>query len=101
MRRQFTTFIHSFIHLFIHSFIQTISITPLQVHYYSEALPTQHKYCAGISRRSATGNCELRTCPRPYVAARARVEPMTLRTKDVDSTNAPHTPSYKINIAFQ
>ena len=29
----------------------------------------------------------------PYVAARAGVEPMTLRTKDVDSTNAPPTPS--------
>ena len=28
----------------------------------------------------------------PYVAARARVEPMTLRRKGVDSTNAPHTP---------
>ena len=28
------------------------------------ALPTQHVYYAGVSRRSATGNCELRTCPR-------------------------------------
>src|SRR6218665_300725 len=27
-----------------------------------------------------------------YGAARAGVEPMTLRTKGVDSTNAPHTP---------
>ena len=26
----------------------------------------------------------------PYVAARAGVEPMTLRTKGIDSTNAPH-----------
>src|SRR6218665_2864436 len=41
-----------------------ISIAPLQVHVYSEALPTQHEYCAGVSRRSATGNCELRTCQR-------------------------------------
>src|SRR6218665_4136180 len=31
-------------------FIQTISIAPLQVHFYSEALPTQHGYCAGVSR---------------------------------------------------
>src|SRR6218665_3041461 len=37
-----------------HSFIQTIYIAPLQVHFYSEALPTQHGYCAGVSRRSAT-----------------------------------------------
>src|SRR6218665_120226 len=40
------------------SFIQTISIAPLEVHYYSEALTTQHGYCVGVSRRSAKGNCE-------------------------------------------
>ena len=28
----------------------------------------------------------------PYVATRAGVEPMTLRTKGVNSTNTPHTP---------
>jgi len=44
--------------------IQTISIARLQVHFYSEALPAQHGYCARVSRRSATGSCELRTCPR-------------------------------------
>jgi len=44
----------------IHSFIQAISTAPLQVHYYSEVLPTQHEYCAGISRQSASGNCERR-----------------------------------------
>jgi len=57
-------FIHSFIHTFIHSFIHAISIAPLQVHYYSEALPTQHGYCVGVSPRSATGICEWSTCPR-------------------------------------
>src|SRR6218665_39703 len=31
-------------------FIHAISIAPLQVHYHSEALPTQYGYCAGISR---------------------------------------------------
>ena len=42
-----------------HSFIHAISIAPLQAQYYSEVLPTQHGYCAGISRLSATGgNCE-------------------------------------------
>jgi len=51
--------------MIIHSFIQAISIALPQVLYYSEAIPTQQKYCAGISRRSATGNCERRTCPRP------------------------------------
>ena len=47
-----------------HSFIQAISIAPLQVRYNTEALPTQHRYWAGVSRRSATDNCELRTCKR-------------------------------------
>jgi len=36
----------------IDSFIQTNSRAPLQVHYYSEGLPTQHGYCVGGSRRS-------------------------------------------------
>jgi len=44
----------SFLHSFVHSFIQTISIAPLQVHFCSEALPTQHGYCTGVSRQSAT-----------------------------------------------
>jgi len=51
--------------------MEAISIAPLQVHYYSEALPTQHGYCARISRRSATGNCEWRTCSKSL-----RGEPM-------------------------
>src|SRR6218665_816193 len=49
---------------FLQTFIQAISIVPLQAHYYSEALPTPHGYCAGVSRLSATGNCKRRTCPR-------------------------------------
>jgi len=44
--------------LFIHSFIQASSIAPLKVHYYSEVLPTQHRYCTGVLHRSATGNCK-------------------------------------------
>ena len=51
-----------------YSFIQATSIAPLQVYYYPDA-------------------------PQgPYVAARAGVEPMTLRTRGVDSTNASPTP---------
>ena len=55
-------------------FIQAISIALLQVHYYSEALPTQHGYCVGVSRRSATGNCEWRT----------------VRTKGAELANSHH-----------
>src|SRR6218665_4028462 len=54
---------HSFIHSFIHSG-HFYNASPNRLLAYSEALPTQHGYCAGVSRRSATGNCELRTCPR-------------------------------------
>src|SRR6218665_1021894 len=42
--------------LCIHSFIHAIYVAPLQVHYYSEVLPTQHGCCAGVSCRSTTGN---------------------------------------------
>jgi len=36
------------------SFIHSISIAPLQVHYYSEALLTQHRYCVGVSQATAS-----------------------------------------------
>jgi len=48
---------------YIQSFTQAIhSKVSLQVHYYTEALPTQHGYCVRVSRRSATGNSTWRTC---------------------------------------
>ena len=77
------------IHSFFHS---STCIAPLQVCHYSEALPTQHGVYARVSPRSATGQCELRTCPRAlaYVAARAGFEPTTLQsTAGFDFTNAP------------
>ena len=89
-------------HISVHSCIQTISIAPLQVRYYSEALPTQHGYWAGVSRRSATGNCELRTCPLqgPNVAARAGFEPTTLQSKGFDSTNAPPSSTSSLSYLY-
>jgi len=39
---------------FVRPFIQAISIAPLRVHYYSEALPSQQGYYVGVSRRSVT-----------------------------------------------
>ena len=48
--------VHDVAHLwvkdFIHSFILAISIAPLQVHYYSEMLSTQHGYCVKVSHWS-------------------------------------------------
>jgi len=42
-------------------FNPAISIAPLQLNYYSEALQTQHWHCVGVSCQSATRNCEWRT----------------------------------------
>ena len=94
----------SYFHLFYHivvvpysvhdnvSFIQAISIAPLQVHYYTEALPTQHRYYVEVSLRSTAGNCKWRTCPRSLRGARPGFEPATLRTKGDEFTNEPPRP---------
>src|SRR6218665_832912 len=69
----------------IHSFISGISIVPLQVRYYSEALPTEHGCCVGVSLRTANKGL----AQGPYLADRAGFEPTTLRTKGDESTNEP------------
>ena len=73
---------------FIHSFRLFLYTAPLQVHYYSEALPTQHGYCV---EGCATGNKGL--AQGLYEAVRAGFELATLRTKDVDSINEPAHPN--------
>ena len=50
-----------------------ISIVPLQVHYYSEALPTMSKYHAKALQAIASEGL----VQGPYVAARAGFEPTT------------------------
>jgi len=75
--------------IFNHSFILAISIAPPQAHYYSEALPTQHGYYVGVSRRSAQATVGKELAQGPYVAARAGVEHTTLRLRVIDLTNAP------------
>src|SRR6218665_3426962 len=88
----------SFIHSFIQSLIQAVSTAPLQVHYYSEALSTHHGYCAGLSRRSATGNCERRTCPRALRgglrASLTHDSPNERRPLCQCATHANHTLAY-------
>jgi len=79
-----------------HSLIQTSSIAPLQVHYYSEALPTQHGYCVGEFHAEAShGTAREGRTQGPYVMARAGSEPTTLRTKGDESTctNEPPRPT--------
>src|SRR6218665_208446 len=82
------------IHSFIHS---AISIAPLQVLYYSEALPTTARilYRRFTPKRKATVGKGL--AQGPYMAARAGVEPTTLRLKAIDSTKAPPCPTYVFN----
>src|SRR6218665_2693782 len=66
----------------------------------SEALPTTAiDTVSEFTRRSATGNCRQRTCPRSlaYMAARVGFEPTTLRSNGVVSTNAPPCPMSRPN----
>jgi len=83
----------SFIHSFIHP---AISIAPLQVLYYSEALQATARiaYYIGVSRRSAQATVGKGLDQGPYMAARAGVEPTTLRLKEIVSTKAPPRPCY-------
>ena len=76
-------------HSFIHSFILVISITPLQVLYYSEALPTTARILYRSFTPSAQATAGKGLAQGPYVTARAGVEPTTLRLKVIASTNAP------------
>src|SRR6218665_2031321 len=79
--------------VYFHSFIH-ISLAPLQVLYYSEALPTTARiYCIGVSRRSAQATAGTGLAQGPYVTARAGVEPTTLRLRVIASANAPPCPS--------
>src|SRR6218665_1409578 len=88
--RDLNLFIHSFIHSFVHSFILVISIAPLQVLYYTQRLSRlQHGYCIGVSSGSAQAIVGKGVAQGPYEAARAGVEPTTLRLKVTDSTKTP------------
>ena len=87
------------IHLqYFHSFIPAISIAPLQVLYYSEALPTTARipYRSFTPKRTGNGTGK-GLAQGPYVAARAWVEPTTLRLKVIVSTKAPPRPTFLSN----
>jgi len=76
--------------LTVHSLIPNISVAPLQVHYYSEALPTtiidtvSEFTCQALQATTSEG---LAQCP--YMAARAGFESTTLQSKGIASTNYP------------
>src|SRR6218665_1444769 len=54
---------------------------------------SQQGYCIGVSRRCAQATAGKRLAKGPYVAARAGVEPTTLRLKVIVSTKAPPCPT--------
>src|SRR6218665_564514 len=83
----------------IHSFrLQCISIAPLKVHYYSEALLSPDTARIGLLCRSFTPKLhrQLRVKDLPKVpmwVARAGFEPAIVSTKGAESTNEPPRPT--------
>ena len=77
----------------IHSFIQTIFRALLQIHYYSQVLPTQHGYCVRVSRQSATGNCEWKICRRsPMWRLERDSNPPPFKQKAMNLPMSHHAP---------
>jgi len=66
-----------------------ISKARLQVHYYSEVLPTQHGYYVGVSRMKRHRQLRVKDFPK---VSRAGFIPVTLRTKGDEPTNEPPRP---------
>src|SRR6218665_1974849 len=87
--------------IIIHSFILDISIAPLQVHYYSEALPTaalilcQSKHAKALQTTVSEGLAQ-----GPYVAARVGFRPATLRTQGTELTAEPPCPTIYCDVCI-
>ena len=79
--------VYSFIHS-VHFYSASFSPLLLQRRY-----RLQHVYCIGVSRRSAQATISKGLNQDPYVAARAGVEPTTLRLRIIELTNAQQRPT--------
>jgi len=55
--------------LFYYAFIQVISVAPLQVHYYSKALSTQHVYVSEFHAEAPQATAREGLAQSPYMAA--------------------------------
>src|SRR6218665_990937 len=75
----------------IHSLIPVISIAPLQVHYYSKAIPTTALIL--LTRRNATGNLS-------EGLLQVEFEPATLRTRGTELTAEPPRPKVPPHCRF-
>src|SRR6218665_2523741 len=80
------------IHSFIHSFMPFLK-RPFKSSTTQRHSRLQHGYCIGVSRLSAQTTAGKGLAQGPYMAARAGVEPTTLRLKAIDSTKAPPCPT--------
>src|SRR6218665_3520329 len=71
----------------IRSFTPDISIAPLQVHYYSEAPRRSADIVLESHAEAPQATASEGLVQGPYVEARAGFEPVTFRTKGIESTN--------------
>src|SRR6218665_4193773 len=80
-------------HTFIHSFRPFLK-RPFKSSTTQRRSRLQHGYYIGVSRRNAQATAGKGLAQGPYMAARAGVEPTTLRLKVIASTNAPPRPTH-------
>src|SRR6218665_1218646 len=72
--------------------IQAISIAPLQVHYTQRCSRQSTDTVSEFHSEAPQATVSEGLAQSPYVAARAGLEPTTLRRKGADSTNEPPRP---------
>ena len=82
------------------TFIPAISIAPLQVLYYSEALPTTARILYRSFTQSAQATAGKGLAQGPYAVARAGVEPITLRLKVIVSSKVPPRPTNHMILVY-
>src|SRR6218665_1200000 len=87
-------------HSFIHSF-RPFLWRPFKSFTTQRRSRLQHGYCIGVSRRSAQATASKGLAQGPYMAARAGVEPTTLRLRVIASTNAPPNPTMTSQSALE
>ena len=56
--------VYKYVEDYTYAFIQAIYIAPLQVHNYSEALPTQHEYCVGVNTPKRHRQLRVKNLPK-------------------------------------
>ena len=76
-----------------YSFIRPFLYRPFKSSTTQRRSRLQHRYCIGVSRRSAQATEGKGLAQGPYVAVRAGVKPTTLRLKVIASTKAPPRPT--------